>query len=452
MALNFNKDLYLKVVFLVLLAAFATALQKNFKSQLIFRVLRHDETSTIVSPRNQLPLKLPIENAVERHINYGSNPEYESNLVSFTAELNVALAFGGCVSRIAVADLNNMSNGRYIKLDKDYLRHFLTDKTAQKRSRRSDEVLLADSVPATILPVTLLSVQLSLTPGYESSDSKNFPTADEMEIALKPENLISISGANQRFFEIEMNDGRRFIVHPSRPNYCLESSILFGDELVKLCKCEFTNYGTYRAISPDSVPKCAMYTCNLQYELDDSVVTFPWPILVFEHFGFCDLKKEDLFDTALDLFAPDILLGNWACREDEEKLTKGSEAIYARRSSDDGIIRVSVDRALGCTYPEDRQKNKQALSGCEFDDDPHDMINALRNDDSSRWLYGGLRKKDVDEIFMKILQDGALYEKICSIIDVSLRSMALKITMEKTYMKFYWIGLKKLRTNFHIIK
>jgi hypothetical protein len=240
-----------------------------------------------------------------------------------------------------------------------------------------------------------------------------------MEIALKPENLISISGANQRFFEIEMNDGRRFIVHPSRPNYCLESSILFGDELVKLCKCEFTNYGTYRAISPDSVPKCAMYTCNLQYELDDSVVTFPWPILVFEHFGFCDLKKEDLFDTALDLFAPDILLGNWACREDEEKLTKGSEAIYARRSSDDGIIRVSVDRALGCTYPEDRQKNKQALSGCEFDDDPHDMINALRNDDSSRWLYGGLRKKDVDEIFMKILQDGALYEKICSIIDVS---------------------------------
>jgi hypothetical protein len=152
MALNFDKNLYSKVVFLVRKAAFATALQKNFKSQLIFRVLRHDETPTIVSPRNQLAPKLPIENAVERQINYGSNPEYESNLVSFTAELNVALAFGGCVSRIAVADLNHMSDERYIKLDKDYLRHFLTDKTAQKRSRRSDEVLLSSRFSSSYNP------------------------------------------------------------------------------------------------------------------------------------------------------------------------------------------------------------------------------------------------------------------------------------------------------------
>ena len=238
----------------------------------------------------------------------------------------------------------------------------------------------------------------TLTPG--SMDDPEFPTPEQLLGVLSPENVTKrLGGPNKRLFEIEV-EGRKFIIRTPRPNYCLEHDVLFGEELAELCKCEFRTFGA----------------C-LQYELNGEKKTFPWSFLLLEHFELVDFKKDELKSVALQLFAPDIILCNWACRLKEEELMKGSEAVYARKSSDGSIIRISVDKSLGCTYPEDKQKGAPIFS---FSDDPGAMVNSFRNDDVSRWAYGNLCQKAMDEAFMKVLeQSDNFYGKLSAVFDVA---------------------------------
>jgi hypothetical protein len=111
----------------------------------IFRVLRPDEQGELRPRSGPLPSGSRLSEAVQDHIK--NDPGHPSCFLSFTSELNVALAFGGCVSRVAVVDTSNVT-GRFIPLDGDYLcSHVLSDREAARRSRRADEVLFFGVAP-----------------------------------------------------------------------------------------------------------------------------------------------------------------------------------------------------------------------------------------------------------------------------------------------------------------
>ena len=87
----------------------------------LFRVLRPDEciSSRVIEPLNQSQEGTQsLDEKARQHVMDGSSPNYRSSLVSFTSELNVALSFGGILSRIAVIDPQNIDESKTVYLDK----------------------------------------------------------------------------------------------------------------------------------------------------------------------------------------------------------------------------------------------------------------------------------------------------------------------------------------------
>ena len=92
-----------------------------------------------------------------------------------------------------------------------------------------------------------------------------------------------------------------------------------------------------------------------------------------------DLKMEGLKGpqtkkAARTLFPYDVLFGNW----------QPDDATYAV-NAEGHIVRLCQDRALGCTYPEDRAKGDKLI--IEFS---HDNIEATKRGlrEGHRWLFG----------------------------------------------------------------
>ena len=80
---------------------------KHFRT--LFRVLRPDEfKSRIIKPVKGKDDKRSLRDTVFEHVTDGSSHNYRSPLISCTSELNVALSFGGILSRIAVIDPRNI--------------------------------------------------------------------------------------------------------------------------------------------------------------------------------------------------------------------------------------------------------------------------------------------------------------------------------------------------------
>ena len=61
--------------------------------------------------------------------------------------------------------------------------------------------------------------------------------------------------------------GNKFIALLPRPNYCLEKKVLFGDELVKLAKHQFSILCCYRSLGAP-VPPAALYIFQLSTSID----------------------------------------------------------------------------------------------------------------------------------------------------------------------------------------
>ena len=103
----------------------------------MFRVLRPDELQA-ARDAGYLSAAEPLSHPLDRdtildHVCNGS-----MHVLSFTADLNVALAFGGCLSTIAVVDGSLLDPAHVRRLDKGYLRdQHLSDRQACQRSRRS---------------------------------------------------------------------------------------------------------------------------------------------------------------------------------------------------------------------------------------------------------------------------------------------------------------------------
>ena len=343
---------------------------------LVFRTLRKDENP------EHLILKRPNENKeweqlVNEHIHHGSSQQHERVLLSFTAELFVALAFGGIISEIAIVDLNSLNPNKilYEKLDKEYLRVQLSSDIARMRSKRSDEVLIGINPTCTTspvisgkkLPVTIRSVKRTLHPSFMQFDAFIFPSEEDIK-KYKIDYLCRLGGSNKRFYKVKINKAI-FIAHPARPNVDQErllfgvengdDSLRIGEELCCLAIHEFVCFCVYRVSAKNTVPRCAYYQMDLEYEIDSTKRCFHWGLILMESFHQTNMvgKEMEVSDLASRLNLTDVLLGNWnsggKCKSAKDLL---NEIIYARLASNEKrLVRVSVDRALGCCYPEDHK-------------------------------------------------------------------------------------------------
>ena len=90
------------------------------------------------------------------------------------------------------------------------------------------------------------------------------------------------------------------------------------------------------------------------------------------------------------LFPFDVLFGNWACLDVEncDELVKSSS--YAR-TQDGQIVRLCMDRALGCTYPEDRKKTDKHI--IEFSEGSSmEELKFYLKAGPQNWLYGEINE------------------------------------------------------------
>ena len=211
-----------------------------------FRVLRVDENLKELRPK-KIPSKSDVfdDNMVIQHIRHGSRPDFKSPLISLTAELNVALAFAGIVSRIAVIDLQSEKKPSEVKhLDKEYLRKFLTDTDAIARSRRSDEVVVFGTIKSgKVLPIKIKECRRKVAPGFANEDSNVFPSTIK-----SLQTITSLSGSNNWLFQVVV-DGIQYVACLPRPNYSLHDPVLFDDKLVRLCNHQFDVFCAYRTLS-----------------------------------------------------------------------------------------------------------------------------------------------------------------------------------------------------------
>ena len=99
------------------------------------------------------------------------------------------------------------------------------------------------------------------------------------------------------------------------------------------------------------------------------------------------------------LFPFDVLFGNWACSDVEncDELVKS----YAR-TQDGQIVRLCMDRALGCTYPEDRKKTDKHIIEFSEGSSMEELKAGLQN-----WPYGEI----TENMFLQGCMDMDLTEK-----------------------------------------
>ena len=349
---------------------------------LIFRTLRHDESASKINLKC-LHTDKEWQQLVEEHLKHGSVNGRDKVLVSFTAELYVALAFAGMISDIAVVDISKLNPDeiKLQRLDKEYLRAQLKSEIEKMHSKRADEVLLGSNprsmkatvIEATKLPTTIKAVKRTLHPIFWEKDKDNFPSEED----FKTQNIQYIGcvgGPSKRFYKILIGD-KRYIAHSSRPNVDKESllfgnrkdeemgSLRLGDELLQLGKHEFMCFCCYRLLVDGSVPNCAHYEFDLEYEIESTKTMFKWGLILMEPFSEVKTDemathKEKLLQLSDKLYPADVLLGNWNCGGKCKTIEQlFQQHVYVKLDTEeDQLVRVLVDRSLGCCYPEDRVK------------------------------------------------------------------------------------------------
>ena len=324
-----------------------------------FRALRPDEVIDHLqakNPHNRAPSsQQEREELIEEHIRYGSQPGYKSPWLSLTADLDVAPAFAGPVSRIAVIRTDELQSEKkkteIKRLDKEYLRSVLTEKDAVARSRRSDEVLVYGGVKcAQLLDLQLVSSDRMFAPGFEEEDGQQFTN----QLDRLPRALEAIGGSNKRMFRVEI-EGKTWVAALPRPNYCLDKKVLFGSELVQLARHQFSILCSYRSLEAP-VPKAALYTFKLSTSFRAG--EYESAIILMEDLSLGGLVDDTVNEAVHALFPIDILFCNWDLQL-ADLSNPGCPAYALTREG--RTVRLCMDRALGCTYPEDRRKEDKFI-------------------------------------------------------------------------------------------
>ncbi|EDQ90226.1 uncharacterized protein MONBRDRAFT_24487 [Monosiga brevicollis MX1] len=368
--------------------------------QTLFRVLRPKEWQE-ADKRGYLcaadPLEGPLENdTIQDHVLNGS-----THVLSFTADLNVALAFGGCLSDIAVVQEAGLPSDRVCRLDKGYFQdQHLSNKQAIQRSRRSDEVLVSCEIPfkkVELLRTNCTNCESVFVPQFVDKDRADFPSEDSLMAALNDRTSLGaerVSTANKRFFKLIVN-GTTWLARTPRPNVDLEKQVLFGEELVQQSYHEFACFGAYRMLCSEHAPRCVLYRLSFEWEpvngLPAPSAPVSWSLLLMENLEFQPdpSPSERLRSAALALLPVDVLLGNWYCAGDADtfdRLASEHEAVYGWRPSSGHWVRLAVDRALDGTLAEDLAKDGK--HNRPLKENPLLLLKSLKNEHA--WLYASV--------------------------------------------------------------
>ena len=120
------------------------------------------------------------------------------------------------------------------------------------------------------------------------------------------------------------------------------------------------------------MPRAALYTFKLSTPLRDG--TYETSCILMEDLKTDGLTPDKVMKVAQALFPFDVLFGNWQPDDDTYAVTPEGQ-----------VVRICQDRALGCTYPEDRMKDGKLI--IEFSHhNLHSTKNRLLKDHS--WLFG----------------------------------------------------------------
>ena len=414
-----------------------------------FRVLRTDENIQEIVPKAKETdvnkyAHLKMEHLVLEHIRGGSKFGFNSSLISLTgmngiipsflilfydvnieclmnndslkkpyiypnisAELNVALAFGGIISRIAITHLEDKEERHVKHLDKEYLRRFLTDTDAIARSRRSDEVVVFGNITkARELQINIKKCQRFLCPGFEKDDKSFFPMPEVFQNQDNFSTEKPLSGPNKRLFRINIKNNSWSALLP-RPNYSLEDPVYFDKQLVDLAKHHFACYNTYRHLT-EHIARGALYVLDLSVEdeslgLSNNTYEYQWAFILLEEFTLEKIDSNKALSIAKELFTVDLLLGNWECigGKDKEGLASQDEAIYGM-TPNGKIVRIAVDRALGCIYPEDERKNSKTT--IKFETKNVDQLQATLQL-HYKWCFGNITDRDIVQGILQLKLD-----------------------------------------------
>ena len=282
------------------------------------------------------------------------------------------------------------------------------DTDAIARSRRSDEVVVFGKITkARELPIKIKKCQRLLCPGFEKTDSSFFPASS---IFLQRDNFSTekpLSGPNKRLFQIKIMKNSWISLLP-RPNYSLEDPVYFDKKLVELAFHHFACYNAYRHLTKH-IPRAALYIFDLIVEdrsLPVCPYEFQWAFILLEDFTLENMDSRKTLSIAKELFTVDLLLGNWECigGKDEESLASQSEAMYGITMPDRNIVRIGVDRALGCVYPED--ESKMSKTPVEFENKNIDDLQATLQH-RYRWCFGNITDRDIVQGILQLKLDDA---------------------------------------------
>ena len=135
----------------------------------------------------------------------------------------------------------------------------------------------------------------------EGIDRDKFP----LELKTLPRALTAIGGSNKRMFRVDIG-GNKFIALLPRPNYCLEKKVLFGDELVKLAKHQFSILCCYRSLGAP-VPPAALYIFQLSTSIDgkslpDPKRTYASACILMEDLTMEGLQVDEVNFTKIFVF------------------------------------------------------------------------------------------------------------------------------------------------------
>ena len=126
------------------------------------------------------------------------------------------------------------------------------------------------------------------------------------------------------------------------------------------------------------MPRAALYTFKLFTPLRDG--TYESSCILMEDLKTEGLTPGQMVEAANALFPFDVLFCNWQ---------PDDGAGYAI-TQEGQVVRICQDRALGCTYPEDRVKDDKLI--IEFH---HDNLDATKDSllKDHSWLFGQITEK-----------------------------------------------------------
>ena len=174
----------------------------------------------------------------------------------------------------------------------------------------------------------------------------------------------------------------------------------------------------YRSLGAP-VPHAALYIFKLSTDLRAGI--YESALILIEDLKLEGLKADQVLKAAQTLFPFDVLFCNWHHTAiDDWDPAKGDQQpenhTYAL-DAEGNVVRIWMDRALGCTYPEDRVKEDKLI----WDFIPGNL-EAMKQDlqEGHSWVFGQITEKQFVQSCMRMrLTENKYFDRLMQALDIS---------------------------------